>query len=110
MCACAPTMTLAPAAASLGASESWTGSGQACPSVPQCMNTITMLAAFLAARTAARVRSTSIALASPARLRVATQDEASSATWETPTTAIFIPLIVVRYGAHAAAAFVPIPT
>jgi hypothetical protein len=59
------------------------------------MNTITMLASRLADRTAASVRRRSIALASPARLGVATQEEASSATCETPTTAIRTPLIVV---------------
>ena len=74
------------------------------------MNTMTTLASRRAARTAARVRLRSIALASPGRRPVATQDEASSATCETPTTAIVTPLIVVTYGAHAAAAFVPIPT
>jgi hypothetical protein len=49
-------------------------------------------------------------LASPGRVAVATQDEASSAICETPMTAIVTPLIVVRYGAHAAAALTPIPT
>ena len=56
------------------------------------------------------MRPRSIAFASPGRLGVATQDDASSATCETPTTAIRIPLTVVTYGAHAAAASVPIPT
>ena len=74
------------------------------------MNTMTVGASRLAARTAARVRFRSIAFASPGRLSVATQEEASSATCETPTTAIFIPLTVVTYGAHAAAASAPIPT
>jgi hypothetical protein len=36
-----------------------------------------------------------IALASPGRCAVATHDEASSATLDTPTIAIFVPLIVV---------------
>ncbi len=85
------------------------GSGQAWPSVPQCMNTMTVGASRLAARTAARVRLRSIAFASPGRLGVATQDDASSATWETPMTAIRVPLTVVTYGAHAAAASVADP-
>jgi hypothetical protein len=110
MCAWAPTMMVAPAAASFGASESCAGSGHASPSVPQCMNTTTTSAIRLAARTAASVRPRSIAWASPGRPGVATQDEASSATCETPTIAILTPLIVVRYGAQAAAAFTPIPT
>ena len=88
----------------------WFGSGQASPWVPQCMNTMTTLASRLAARTASRVRRWLIALASPDRVRVATQDEASSATWETPMMAIRTPLIVVRYGAQAAAALRPMPT
>ncbi len=95
MCAWAPMMMLAPAAASFGARLSWPGSGQAWPSVPQCMNTMTTGASRRAARTAASVRGRLIALASPGRDRVATQDEASSATCETPTTAIFTPLTVV---------------
>ena len=74
------------------------------------MNTITTLACRLADRTAASVRPRSIALASPGRVPVATQEEASSATCETPMMAIVTPLIVVRYGAHAAAALAPIPT
>ena len=61
-------------------------------------------------RTAARVRPGSIALASPGRAGVATQEEASSATCETPMMAILTPLIVTRYGAHAALALTPIPT
>ena len=80
MCACAPMMMLAPAAASFGASDSWFWSGQAIPSVPQCMNTMTIRASRFAARTAARVRPRLIALASPGRSGVATQEEASSAT------------------------------
>ena len=103
-------MMSAPAAASLGASASWAPVGQAWPSVPQYMNTMTIGASRRAARTAARVRGRSIALASPGRLGVATQDGASSATCETPTTANLTPLMVSRYGAHAAAALVPIPT
>ena len=89
------------------ASDSWAGSGHVWPLVPQCMNTITTLACRLADRTAARVRPRSIALASPGRVPVATQEEASSATCETP---IVTALIMVRYGAHAAAALAPIPT
>jgi D-arabinose 1-dehydrogenase-like Zn-dependent alcohol dehydrogenase len=96
--------------AASAASASWAWSGQAWPSVPQCMNTMTIGASRRAARTAARVRGRSIALASPGRLGVATQDEASSATWETPTTANLTPLMVRTYGAHAAAALAPIPT
>src|SRR5579863_757745 len=110
MCAWAPTMMLAPAAASWRARDSWLGSGHASPSVPQCMNTMTVGASRLAARTAARVRPRSIAFASPGRLGVATHDDASSATCETPTIAILHPLTVVTYGAHAAAASLPIPT
>ena len=106
----APMMMLAPAAASFGASASWAWSGQAWPSVPQCMDTMTVGASRRAARTAARLRGMSIALASPGRLGVAAQDEASSATCETPTTANLTPLMVLTYGAHAAAALVPIPT
>ena len=98
------------AAASSGASASWFASGHAWPSVPQCMNTTTILARLLAARTAARVRGRFIAFASPGRVSVATQDEASSATWDTPMMAIGVPFMVVTYGAHAAAASVPIPT
>jgi hypothetical protein len=75
------------------------------PRYPQCMNTITMLASRLAVRTAARERPRSIALPSPGRPAVETQDEASSATCETPMTAIFTPWIAVTYGAHAAAAW-----
>jgi hypothetical protein len=59
------------------------------------MNTMTTLARFLAARTAASVRRTLIAFASPDRVRVATQEEASSVTWDTPMTAIRTPWIVV---------------
>src|SRR5437764_13521128 len=103
-------MMLAPAAASRCGRDSWAGSGQAWPSVPQCMNTITTLARRRAERTAARVRPRSIALASPGRRGVATHDEASSTTCETPITAIFTPLTVVTYGAQAAAALTPIPT
>src|SRR5215469_14989783 len=103
-------MMVAPAAASLGASASWFASGQAWPSVPQCMKTTTILARRLAALTAARVRLRLMALASPGRVSVATQDEASSATCDTPMIAIRVLLIVVTYGAHAAAAFAPIPT
>ena len=51
-----------------------------------------------------------MAFASPGLLAVATQDDASSATCETPMTAILLPLTVVTYGAHAAAASLPIPT
>ena len=61
----------------------------------QCMNTMTTGASRRAARTAARVRGRSMALASPGRLGVATQDEASSATCETPTTANLTPLMVL---------------
>ena len=71
---------------------------------------MTVLASRLAARTAARVRRSLIALASPDRLPVATHAEASSATCDTPTTAILVPLTVVTKGAHAAAALIPIPT
>ena len=71
------------------------GSGQAWPSVPQCMNTMTTGASRRAARTAASVRGRLMALASPGRDRVATQDDASSATCDTPMIAIFTPLIVV---------------
>src|ERR1700690_1872606 len=103
-------MMLAPAADSCRASDSWFGFGQATRSVPQCMNTMTVGASRLAARTAARVRARSIAFASPGRLAGAIHDEARSATGETPMTAIRIPLTVVTYGAHAAAASLPIPT
>src|SRR5215469_15954327 len=103
-------MMLAPAAASLGARESWFASGHVWPSVPQCMNTMTIGASLLAARTAASVSLRLIALDSPDLAAVATQDGASSATCETPTIAIFVPRTVVTYGAHAAAASVPIPT
>jgi hypothetical protein len=103
-------MMVAPAPASCRASDRCLGLGQATRSVPQCMNTMTTGASRLAARTAARVRRRSIALASPGRPGVATQDEASSATCETPMTAIFVPLTVVTYGAHAAAASLPMPT
>ena len=89
-------MMLAPAAASLGASDSWRASGHDCPSVPQCMKTITILASLRAARTAARVRRRLMAFASPGLVLVATHDEASSATWETPTMAIGTPRILVR--------------
>jgi hypothetical protein len=88
-------MMLAPAAASCRASDSWLGSGHDSPSVPQCMNTITVDASRLAARTAASVRGRSMAFASPGRLSVATQDEASSATCETPMIAIRRPFTVV---------------
>ncbi len=74
------------------------------------MNTITTLACRLADRTAARVRSRSIALASPGLVPVATQEEASSATCETPMMAIVTPLIVGQVWGHAAAALAPIPT
>jgi hypothetical protein len=74
------------------------------------MKTITTLASRFADLTAARVRPRSIALASPGRVSVATHDEASSATCETPMMAIFTPLIAITYGAHAAAALIPIPT
>ncbi len=74
------------------------------------MNTMTMGASRLAARTAASVWFRLIALASPGLVWVATQDEASSATWDTPMIAIRTPRIVVTYGAHAAAAFDPMPT
>src|SRR5262249_21157721 len=80
------------------------------PFGPQCMNTMTTLARFRAARTAASVRRTLIAFASPDRVRVATQDEASSVTWGTTRTAILTPWIVVMYGAQAARAFLPMPT
>src|ERR1700722_4649115 len=103
-------MMLAPAADSCRASFSWLGFGQATVSVPQCMNTMTTGASRRAARTAARGRPRGIAFASPGLLVVATHDEARSATCETPMTAIFIPLTVVTYGAHAAAASLPIPT
>jgi hypothetical protein len=98
------------AAASMGASDSWLASGQASPSVPQCMKTTTILASLLAALTAASVRLTLIAFASPGRVLVATHEEASSATWDTPTMAILVPLIEVTYGAHTAAALTPMPT
>ena len=64
----------------------------------RCMNTNTTLASRLASRTAARVWPRSIALASQGRVPVATQGEGSSATWETPMTAIVALLIVVRCG------------
>ncbi len=87
-------MMVAPAAASRRARNSWFGSAQAVPSVPQCMNTITTPAIFLAARTAARVRLRLTAFASPGRDLVATHDVASSATWDTPRKANVTPLIV----------------
>src|SRR5258708_36970175 len=102
MCACARTMIVAPAAASLGARASSFESGQVWPSVPQCINTTTTLASRLAARTAARLRRRLMALASPALELVATHEEASSATSETPMNPTLVPLIVVTYGAQAA--------
>src|ERR1017187_2195763 len=95
MWACEPMMMLAPAAASLGARDSWLASGHAWPSVPQCTKTMTILASLLAVLTAASVRPRLIAFASPGLLFVATHDEASSATWDTATIAIGVPLIVV---------------
>ena len=59
------------------------------------MNTMTTGASRRAARTAASVRGRLMAFASPGRDRVATQDDASSATCDTPMIAIFTPLIVV---------------
>src|SRR5215469_8120873 len=109
MCAWEPTMIVAPAAASFGARASWFASGDDWPSVPQCMKTTTTLASRLAARTALRVRRRLMALASPARDLVATHDDASCATCDTPTNAILVPLIVATYGAQAAAASVPMP-
>src|ERR1700722_17227053 len=103
-------MMLAPAADSCRASFSWLGFGQATVSVPQCMNTMTTGASRRAARTAARGRGRSIALASPGRPGAATQDAPSSATGETPITANLTPFMVLTYGAHAAAALAPIPT
>ena len=77
------------------ASASCSASGHACPSVPQCMKTMTTPARFFAALTAASVRRVLIEFASPGRCRVATQDGASSATCDTPMIAILVPLIVV---------------
>src|SRR5215472_2756712 len=108
--ACAPMMMLAPAAASWDARDFCAGLGHAWSWVPQCMNTMTIGARRLAARTAARVWPRLIALASPDRVPVATQDGASSAICDSPMTAILVPPTVVTYGAHAAAALTPIPT
>ena len=73
------------------------------------MTTTTTSAIFFAARTAASVRCRLIEFASPDLVFVATQDDASSATCETPRKAIRTPLIVTTYGAQAAAAFAPMP-
>src|SRR5215469_2842205 len=103
-------MMLAPAAANWGASDICAGLGHGWSWVPQCMKTMTIGAIRLAVRTAARVRCRKIALASPDWVLLATQDGASSWICDTPMTAILKPPIVVTYGAHAAAAFAPIPT